>query len=506
MSKYDTFEAHEAQPQTYTVFTIDQRRYLTYFLGYLTLASSLTATIYFPLIDLLSNQYHVSVQAINFSITVYVIFQAISPAFFAPMSDTAGRRPVFILTFVIYCMASLGLALNKTSYVALVLLRSLQSIGGSAVISLAYGVVADVSHPSMRGEILGPMLASTNLGPCLGPIIGGGVISASGNPQWCFWALVVFGTSSLMLIGWTLPETARTVVGNGSVLARSIWRTWWNVLRFSASKSSSSSDGTQDASHISNDSSIDDPNSGKTGVGKLSVPNPFASLRIIFYWDTFLILWMAAAPYAVWYCIQTSITIIYGEEYGYNDLVVGLCYLPGGAGVIVGGFVAGKLMDWNYTYTAKKAGLPVDRAAGDNILQFPIEMARSRGSFTTMVFSICALTGYGWAIRYHVHASVPLILQFFIGAKCTIVLQMFSALLVDMFPKTPGTAAASNNITRCAISAAAVAILQPSVDAIGRAWFFTLIGLIEGISGLVAVYIIQQWGQSWRQYRESNAS
>jgi hypothetical protein len=81
---------------------------------------------------------------------------------------------------------------------------------------------------------------------------------------------------------------------------------------------------------------------------------------------------MAGAPYAVWYYIQTSVTIIYGEEYGYNDLVVGLCYLSGGAGVIVGGFVAGKLMDWNYTYTAKKAGLSVDRVAGDNILQFPI--------------------------------------------------------------------------------------------------------------------------------------
>jgi hypothetical protein len=88
--------------------------------------------------------------------------------------------------------------------------------------------------------------------------------------------------------------------------------------------------------------------------------------------------------------------------------------------------------------------------------------------------------------------NFPLILQFFIGAKCTVVLQMFSALLVDMFPKTPGTAAASNNITRCAISAAAVAILQPLIDAIGRACFFTLIGLVEGISGLVAVYIIQR--------------
>lgn len=124
-----------------------------------------------------------SAQAINLSITLYVVFQAIAPAFWAPISDTLGRRPIFLATFVIYGAASLGLALNRTSYVALLLLRALQSIGGSAVMSLAYGVAADISPHSERGRILGPMLASTNLGPCIGPVIGGGAILASGDPQ-----------------------------------------------------------------------------------------------------------------------------------------------------------------------------------------------------------------------------------------------------------------------------------------------------------------------------------
>ena len=70
--------------------------------------------------------------------------------------------------------------------------------------------------------------------------------------------------------------------------------------------------------------------------------------------------------------------------------------------------------------------------------------------------------------------------------KVTIVLQVFSALVVDIFLDTPGAAAASSNITRCTLSAAAVAVLQPLVDAIGRAWFFTLIGLIDGVAGAFA--------------------
>jgi hypothetical protein len=186
----------------------------------------------------------------------------------------------------------------------------------------------------------------------------------------------------------------------------------------------------------------------------------------------------------------------------WDQRFVGLCFLAGGSGVVFGGLVAGRLMDWNYKHAAEGTGVPIYRVAGDNISQFPIDKARSRGSYTMLVFSMCALSGYVWAVGQHVHASVPLILQFFIGVKCTITLQVFSALLVDIFPATPGTAAAANNITRCALSGAMVAILQPAVNSIGRAWFFTIIGLVDGVAGMVAAWFLRHWGRKWRQMRE----
>ncbi|KAJ5901831.1 hypothetical protein N7495_002359 [Penicillium taxi] len=491
--------------QPYTIFTLNQKRFFTYLLGYLTLASSLTATIYFPLIDLLSNQYHVSTQLINLTITFYVIFQAISPAFWAPLSDTLGRRPVFLMTFSIYTCASLGLALNKSHYVALLLLRGLQSIGGSAVMSLGYAVVADISPHSERGKILGPMLTSTNLGPCVGPVIAGGAILASGDAMWCFWALLIFGGTSLLLIGWALPETARTVVGNGAVYPRAIWRTWWSILSQKRAK-------LNIGIHILNNDpttqeqqgELADINTNRTGKGKWIIPNPFDSLKIIFHYDIFLILWIAASPYAVWYCIQTSIPIIFGNSYGFNDLFVGLCFLPGGVGVILAGLVTGRLMDWNYKHTAREIGHEAESDVLDRS-QFPFEKARSRGSFSILAVSIALLIGYGWAVQLHVHPSIPLILQVLIGGKCTVLLQLFSALLVDIFPQRPGAAAAANNITRCALSAAAVAALQPLVEVIGYSWLFTLIALVDGGTSLLAVWTLRKWGSVWRQSRNSDS-
>jgi MFS family permease len=71
------------------------------------------------------------------------------------------------------------MALNKHSFAALLVLRSLQSIGGLVVMSLAYAVVADVSVLAEREKILDLMLATTNFKPCFGPVIGGSIVDTN---------------------------------------------------------------------------------------------------------------------------------------------------------------------------------------------------------------------------------------------------------------------------------------------------------------------------------------
>jgi hypothetical protein len=120
-------------------------------------------------------------------------------------------------------------------------------------------------------------------------------------------------------------------------------------------------------------------------------------------------------------------------------------------GIIAGGLVAGRLMDRNYGKVAEAHDLPVGRVAGDDISDFPIELARSRGSSFLHAFSICVLAGYGWTVDFGVHPNVLLIFQFFIGARCTIVLQLFTTLMVDNSLGKSGAAGAYNSIMRCAL-------------------------------------------------------
>ena len=323
----------------YTVFSKRQKRVLTFIVCITTVVSPLTATSYLPLLPLLRTHFHTTQQAINLTITLYIVFQALSPFVFATISDTVGRRPVYLITFAIFTLASLGLALNHTSYPGLLILRALQSLGASAVIAVAYAVVADVCVPAERGSMIGYVMAATNVGPCIGPLVGGGVASASGGFIWVFWGLVIFGALILTVLGFFLIETARNVVGNGSKMPKWWQKTWlvvlmdWRMGRRADADEKKSSEGSE----------------GKnTALTKISNKvgskhtNPLTSLRIIFFRDTSLVLWVAGSFYAVYYCIQTINPVIYKERYGFNELETGLAYLPGGAGVIVGGFVTGK--------------------------------------------------------------------------------------------------------------------------------------------------------------------
>lgn len=129
------------------------------------------------------------------------------------MSDSFGRRPVYIGTLVVYMGANIGLALCPTdAYWLLLVLRALQvrlhrvcqddfcnltapvhlaqATGGSAVISIGAGAVADVAEPRERGTFMSIFQAGAMIGPAFGPLLGGVFASTLGWRS-IFWFLTI---------------------------------------------------------------------------------------------------------------------------------------------------------------------------------------------------------------------------------------------------------------------------------------------------------------------------
>ena len=491
-----TKQDSELPPALYTTFTIRQKRLLTLLLGLATITSPLTATIYFPLLPLLRTHFNTSSQAINLTITVYIIFQALSPAIFGPLSDSLGRRPVYLITLSIYVLGNVGLALNKHSYSALLGLRALQSIGASAAFAVSYGVVADVCVPSERGRMLGPVSMALNLGACIGPVVGGWVAYTSKSYEWVFWALVIVAAALLTLVVLFLPETARNVVQNGTGRAQEKWweSSWLSIVIAWKRR-------RRPASIVDVDSISGQVHHRISLRNRFRIRNPLACLTIVFHRDTFMALWMHGSFYLVDYSFVAAVPDIYKSIYHFNEFQIGLAYLPRGAGIIIGGFVNGRWMDYNYRVTAKEIGHEVNRVLGDDLDHFPIERARARGGFYLLAWSTATMIAYGWMVRKHANVAIPLILQFMQGFWGTCFYTTYNTLLVDIFAQSPSTAAAAASIVRCSMAAAGVAILQPLLDAVGRGWYFTTLGLWSGIIGAVVIWAIKKNGMRWRTAR-----
>lgn len=114
----------------YSAFSKPSKRWITVLVALAGFFSPLSANIYFPALDYIAQDLHVSLELMNLTITAYLICQCIVPSVFGDLADMVGRRPVYLLVLLLYFAANLGLTFQH-SYPALLVLRMVQSTGAS---------------------------------------------------------------------------------------------------------------------------------------------------------------------------------------------------------------------------------------------------------------------------------------------------------------------------------------------------------------------------------------
>lgn len=221
-----------------------------------------------------------------------------------------------MIAFTIYLVANIGLALHR-SYVALFLLRCLQSTGSSGTIAIGIGVVSDIATSSERGSYMGVVFGCTMLGPAVGPVIGG---LLSQFLQWrsIFWFLVIGSGTFLAIYAVFIDETSRRVVGNGSKPPQP-WNVpfikWGRVHKRAKRKISgiSESKGSKPAEQVIQ--------------GKRSLPNPLKAISVLIEKDVGIVVVYHSILIVLFYDVLASLPALFKEIYSFNDFQIGLCYL-----------------------------------------------------------------------------------------------------------------------------------------------------------------------------------
>lgn len=389
--------------------------------------------------------------------------------FLGSFADQTGRRPAYIICFIIYIASNIGLALQN-SYGALIALRCLQSSGISSSVALSAATVADVSTKEERGSYMGIVMAGNFMGPAIGPIIGGLLAQYLGWRS-IFWFLTIASGVFLIPLLFFLPETARNVVGDGTILAQS-----WNrpFIQYLTSCQPAVRDFSASKESFDRPDSSDSP---KKIEHKLRFPNPIKPLKIVCHPNSIIVLVVTGVIMGGNMTVLSSITEVYTAQYHLNMLQIGLCYITLGTGSIVASVVTGRLLDWNYQRMGRME-VTESISHKESLEKVPVEKARSMITIPLVVLGSLTVLAFGWVLQYGAPLPAPEVLLFFIGVGQTGGFISTSTLLVDLHTANPAAATAANNMVRSFFSAGASAAIDPMLKAMGRGWAFTLVAFI----------------------------
>ncbi|KAI9320479.1 major facilitator superfamily domain-containing protein [Dichotomocladium elegans] len=473
-SGYQPSDAQTRPREPYSVFSTAKIRWIVFLVSIAAFFAPFSVNSYFPAMNLIEMEFSITSAQVNLSVTVFMIFQAISPSFWSGIADTKGRRPVYVLTLFIFMIACVGLAMAK-SYVGLLLFRMLQAFGASSVIAIGAGVIADVAHPSQRGEYIGWYSLGWNLGPVVGPAMGGFVSKFIGW-RWIFWILAILSGVHWLLIGFGLPETLRALVGNGSGYANPTPFQWW---------CSAKAKNNNPSTRIS---------SSSRSLRLSSFLAPFLCIKEK---DVLTLLVHYSAQYAACYTVSTSIPFVLSHRYGLDEMLIGFCYIPMGIGCVAGSVFQGKMLNRNYdAFRARFSVISFDPSQ----VEIPIEQARLRTVWVhALVFNLL-LVVYGWCLYIKAPLGSVLAIHFVLGFTSQAIFNCIQTLLVDLFPSQSAGVTASNNIFRCIFGAGATTAIIPLLQLFDVGWAFTLVSILLLISRLL-LYIELKFGSQWRSER-----
>ncbi|WP_449396034.1 MFS transporter [Devosia riboflavina] len=140
--------------------------------------------------------------------SVFVIGLAVAHLFVGALADRLGRRPVALVGFGLYTLASLA-AMVAPSFEALLAARFVQGLSGACGPILMRALVRDTVAPAAASRRLALTGTISGIAPLLAPTVGILVAQAFGW-QSSFAVLALYGAATFVLILWLMPETLAT--------------------------------------------------------------------------------------------------------------------------------------------------------------------------------------------------------------------------------------------------------------------------------------------------------
>jgi len=180
-------------------------RLLQYLLGGLATLGPFSIDTYMPSFPAMGVALAASPLQIQHTLTAYLLAFGAMMLFHGALSDAYGRRPIVLISLLLYSVASIGCAFT-TDIHTLLALRALQGICAGAGLVIGRAMIRDLYEGAEAQRLMSRVTMIFGVAPAIAPIIGGWLHTWFGWRS-IFIFLALLGAALFAVCARYLPET-----------------------------------------------------------------------------------------------------------------------------------------------------------------------------------------------------------------------------------------------------------------------------------------------------------
>jgi multidrug resistance protein len=373
--------------------------------------------------------------------TGFVVMLGIGPLVLAPLSETFGRRNLYLVCFGCFALLQIPTALAP-NIAFLITIRSISGFFGSVGIANGGGTISDMFVPSERAGVFGWYLLGPLLGPTLGPLFGGFIVMRLGW-RWIFWIMTIVCFVNVLAGYFFLRETYAPVI-----LAN---------LKGKFEHENRNGDATNYRYEGEDTRTLREKVKNSLSRPPRIFIQPIVTIMSIYQ----------ALIFGTTYSIYTNMQDVYSGVYGFNTEQVGLLYLFPGLGFLVAvWFLVPRIDDVYKKLTAKHN----EKAQPE----FRLPLANIGA-----VFIPISLFWFAWAVEKRVHWFASLIPTFFYGIGQVMIINCTQNYYIDSFESFAASAIAAGTVFRSVVGGVVPLAAPGLFEKLGYGWGVSVFGFVS---------------------------
>lgn len=197
-------------------------------LAFLAAIGPLSVDTYLPSLPAIAQELGISSALSQQSVTSFLFGLAFGQLLAGPLSDRYGRRPILLIGFGLYFIATIGCATASSGHL-LIVGRALQGFAAAAGPAAGRAIVRDLWEGNRAALAMSYVTMAVIIAPLIAPTLGSAILIIS-TWRTIFWLLLIFAATALFLIIRFLPET-NGPEKRGDVRLSDYFRAYARVLR-----------------------------------------------------------------------------------------------------------------------------------------------------------------------------------------------------------------------------------------------------------------------------------